>query len=371
MIDLDEDNSILVMYVVSGVMESRVMRIDMKRLARDENGRALSLILLLLGCGGLILTPLLSLMSTGLTSGTIYERKMRELYAADAGVELGAWTVLYEGRTSVDDFESNSCDVTVYIQEIPWDDISQDTKDAFGLLEGDRVYFIEATATSAEGGSTVLECHFVITYTSPCEEEGYEDYSGSGNIEGGKVVVEKGDTVTGNILGGASVWNEGGFTCEGNIEGGSTVNIVGDAVFSGEGNVIEESRLFVFGDCTINANIQTGAVIYVSGNLSLSGDIQDEAIVYVGGNLDMDGSIQSCSEPSVVGVGGDLDVGGSIECDVYVDGTVTLGGSWSCGAQQLPFEDFPSNIRSDPDKLNNLQCPLALKSPSIVALGIV
>ena len=324
--------------------------------------------LLLVTVGGLILGPLLGLMGTGLESGQVYEGKTSELYAADAGVEAGIWTVFYEGETSVNDFESNDCDVTVYIEEIPWGDISQDTKDAFGLLEGDRVYYIESTATSDEDGSTVLECHYVITYTSPCEEEGYEEYSGSGNIEGGKVVVEEGDTVTGNILGGTSVWNEGGFTCTGNIEGGSTVNVAG--VFSGEGNVIDGSRLFVFGNCTLSGNIQTGAVVCVSGNLDLSGDIQDEAIVYVGGDLDMDGSIQSCSEPAVVGVGGDLDVGGSIECDVYVDGTVTLGGSWSCGAQQLPLEDFPSDTRSDPAKLNNLQCPLALRSARIVSLGI-
>jgi len=357
-------------------MDGEVMRINVNRLVRNEEGQVLRLVLMLLVVGGLIIAPLLAYMGTGLPSGTIYERKMHEYYSADAGVELGAWTVLYEGGTSVDDFESNSCDVTVYIEEIHWDDISQDTKDAFGLLEGDRVYFIESTASSRAESETTLECHFAITYTSPCEEEGYEPYPGSGDIKGGKVEVGTGETVTGNIEGdpdtkeGASVWNEGGFTCTGNILDGSTVNVVGDADFQGDGNVIDESRLFVFGDCTINANIQTGAMVYVSGNLEMTGDIQN-ATVYIGGNLNMNGSIQSCSEPAVVGVGGDLDVGGSIECDVYVDGTVTVGGSWSCGAQQLPFEDFPSDIKTDPDKLNNLQCPLALKTPRIVSLEIV
>jgi hypothetical protein len=70
------------------------MKIAVKRLRRDESGRVMELALLLLVVGGLILTPLLGLMSTGLIAGQVYETKTAELYAADAGVEDAVWKIL-------------------------------------------------------------------------------------------------------------------------------------------------------------------------------------------------------------------------------------------------------------------------------------
>ena len=53
----------------------------------------LALVLVLLVVGGLILAPLLGLMSTGLMAGQVYEKKTDELYAADAGVEDAMWRI--------------------------------------------------------------------------------------------------------------------------------------------------------------------------------------------------------------------------------------------------------------------------------------
>jgi hypothetical protein len=70
------------------------MKTIVKRVIRDQKGAAvLSLVLVLLVLGGLILTPLLGLMSTGLMSGQVYEKKTDELYAADAGVEDAVWKI--------------------------------------------------------------------------------------------------------------------------------------------------------------------------------------------------------------------------------------------------------------------------------------
>jgi hypothetical protein len=69
------------------------MKGAVKRLIRDEKGQALILALMLLAVGGLIITPLLGLMSTGLFTGEAYEIKMHELYAADAGVEDALWRI--------------------------------------------------------------------------------------------------------------------------------------------------------------------------------------------------------------------------------------------------------------------------------------
>jgi len=67
------------------------MKTTAKKVARDESGKVLILALIVLVVGGLILGPLLGLMSTGLVAGQIYERKTAELYAADAGVEDAIW----------------------------------------------------------------------------------------------------------------------------------------------------------------------------------------------------------------------------------------------------------------------------------------
>ena len=82
-IDAERDCVIL----VSSIRGGEVMEVAVKRIISDENGKVLLITLILLVVGGLILTPLLGLMTTGLAAGQVYERKMDELYAADAGVE--------------------------------------------------------------------------------------------------------------------------------------------------------------------------------------------------------------------------------------------------------------------------------------------
>jgi len=76
------------------------MKTVVKRAIEDERGAALALALVLLVIGGLILTPLLGLMSTGLLAGQVYEKKTQELYAADAGVEDAIWMIKFEPAPS-------------------------------------------------------------------------------------------------------------------------------------------------------------------------------------------------------------------------------------------------------------------------------
>jgi hypothetical protein len=66
------------------------MRETLKRLIRNEKGQAMILVLILLMIGGLVVTPALS-MSTALKAGQVYENKMYEFYAADAGIEDALW----------------------------------------------------------------------------------------------------------------------------------------------------------------------------------------------------------------------------------------------------------------------------------------
>ncbi len=68
----------------------------MNKLARDEKGYALIVVLILLLLGSLLIPPLLGYMTTGLKTGLVYEKKTNELYAADAGIEAGLWRIKYD-----------------------------------------------------------------------------------------------------------------------------------------------------------------------------------------------------------------------------------------------------------------------------------
>jgi len=73
------------------------MKTFVRGVIRDEKGAGvLALVLVLLVVGGLVLTPLLGLMGTGLMAGQVYEKKTHELYSADAGVEDVMWRILYD-----------------------------------------------------------------------------------------------------------------------------------------------------------------------------------------------------------------------------------------------------------------------------------
>ena len=65
------------------------MKRTLTKLIKVEKGQALILVLVLLLIGGLLITPLLAYMSTGLKVGReVYEEKMDRFYAADSGVRM-------------------------------------------------------------------------------------------------------------------------------------------------------------------------------------------------------------------------------------------------------------------------------------------
>ena len=81
------------MYHSGKIGGERKMQSIVRRTIKGEKGSVLIMVLILLVVGGLILTPLLGLMSTGLLAGKVYEKKTDELYAADAGVEDAIWRI--------------------------------------------------------------------------------------------------------------------------------------------------------------------------------------------------------------------------------------------------------------------------------------
>jgi hypothetical protein len=91
------------------------MKTIMKRTIRDEKGAVLIMVLVLLVVGGLILTPLLGLMSTGLLAGKVYEKKMYEYYAADAGIQDALWKIQHDIEIPADGYNLTVNDKYVHV----------------------------------------------------------------------------------------------------------------------------------------------------------------------------------------------------------------------------------------------------------------
>jgi len=80
-----------------GVMKMAKLRKMLTHRGKNESGQgALAIVLILLMLGAIIITPLLVFMDTGLKAGQVYESKVQEFYAADAGVEDGLWQIKYD-----------------------------------------------------------------------------------------------------------------------------------------------------------------------------------------------------------------------------------------------------------------------------------
>ena len=108
----------------------------MKRvnIIRGQKGIALGIVLILLALGGLVMTPLLLHLYTGVSSGQIYRDRMELNYAVDAGVEDGIWKADNEA-VPLDPFDYT----TVYSYSLPTQindkDVNIDIKQIW-LLDG-------------------------------------------------------------------------------------------------------------------------------------------------------------------------------------------------------------------------------------------
>jgi hypothetical protein len=163
-----EDHSNTTNVPQSGTVGGEMMKSIMKGAIRDEKGSVLIMVLILLVVGGLILTPLLGLMSTGLLAGQVYEKKMDEYYAADAGVEDAIWRIQSNNLT----FDANNCsepwqitvndrsvEVVVYREDLDPTPCGEDF-----------TYQILSTAATDDGGgtaaidsSTTIDAHIMTT----------------------------------------------------------------------------------------------------------------------------------------------------------------------------------------------------------------
>lgn len=182
------------------------MKTIMKEAIRNEKGNALTMVLVLLVVGGLILTPLLGLMSTGLVSGQIYEKKTDELYGADAGVEDACWQLIKREQDPTKVPASPEAPSLTYsLQTLNGKEVEV-TIDMIGGASGIGIYEVTSTATSVDDSETTIVSHVqtipifwnnAITSTADVRLESKSEVYG--NVMG-NVTVDKG-TVDGEIRG--------------------------------------------------------------------------------------------------------------------------------------------------------------------------
>jgi hypothetical protein len=128
------------------------MRTVVKGAIRNEKGNVLILVLILLVVGGLILTPLLGLMSTGLLAGQVYEKKTDELYAADAGVEDAIWKIQTNNLTFGTNNWSDPWDLTLNGKNVTVQVYREDLDQQPCVTE--FTYRILSIAATDDGGGT-------------------------------------------------------------------------------------------------------------------------------------------------------------------------------------------------------------------------
>jgi cytoskeletal protein CcmA (bactofilin family)/Flp pilus assembly pilin Flp len=251
------------------------MKTTVKRLIRDEKGAAMTLALLLLVLGGLVLTPLLGLMSTGLVAGQVFEKKTDELYAADAGVENAIWYLQHGGDPNdVLEFTMNGRNVTVEMEELPH------------ACHEAAIFEITSTATSADGSSTTVLADVTNLYL----------FAETGQLTEGEIIA-------------------------------TSVYAPGDLIVDNDAQI--QGHAIVVGNLVLNECSLIGGVVCVGGDLTMNAQAVVESDVYVVGNLLMMGGGLGSQ------INGDTHVRGDVEMQgkAAINGTLWGGSSVTGGVQ--------------------------------------
>lgn len=338
---------------------------------KEERGQALLLVLILLVMGSLLLPPLLSYASTGLKTGQVYEKKMHELYAADAGVLDAAWMIKnsrpasfpYSYPLSDITGEINDKDIWVTIEEI----------------EFDAEYKVTSIATGRDGVCTTIESYITSGFYSV--DFAAAALNGDMTITGGAIISSPlgpadvyanwmpagvpGEVIKGNVLLGGSKSRVDGKATATNrviIEGtqtGRATSIVENAPilefqeldtseYWDEANggdtyvnlAIGSSRSLgparIYGDLTIaSATVLTlNGTVWVDGTIYAAGSsyIQGSGTLVAGGNITFEGGsgVQPEGMPVIISTNGNITkAGGSLIYAVLYapNGTIDIRGN--------------------------------------------
>lgn len=335
-----------------------IKRFRQNKLAKNERGQVLSIVLVLLMLGSILISPTLIYASTTLISVRATRERANQLYAADAGVEDAIWqlqqttpdpnkvpdatggTKTYGNDTAypMADVNGKHLTITIYKQDSSTYRIvsnatgnnSTTTVTSYVV----RVGGLFDVAIRALNGNIFLDNNVVITDTSPTHPPYDADLSANGSISLGSNVSVNGDaTASGAVTGTSGV--------KGTATGGAPNYVapsIDTSVYETESQVITTSPVYP------PANYTNGGTI--PGNARLSGNfgLNANRALTVNGNLYIDGSLDIGSYSSLIVNGslyvngyvltfngGTLKIGGKLYVDSYLDvsnnTTLTLGGT--------------------------------------------
>ena len=268
------------------------MKTSVKRAIRDEKGSVLILVLVLLVVGGLILTPLLGLMSTGLLAGQVYEKKTAELYAADAGVEDAIWRIQSNNLTFDEDNHAHLGPLTVNGRSVQVEIYREDLDPTCGE---ELTYQILSTAATSDGGNTAaivsattVEAYLSVSYLD------FSSFLDNAIVSDNSITVHNGLNVTGNVTSGGSVTFPGGGPedVDGTVTEGAKldwpssealsayylnqvedgVHYYGDTLIDIDGADMDLGPLYIDGELEIVNSNNTPATLTLTGTVYITGD---------------------------------------------------------------------------------------------------
>jgi cytoskeletal protein CcmA (bactofilin family) len=261
---------------------------------KEEKGAVLPLALIILMVGIIVTVPFLNLTITSMASSGVYEERLFQVYAADAGIEWGIWQVRSGvtqvpegGEVALPEFLLNGLTVDVSITDM-----------------GERRFKITST------------CAGISTSTS-IEADAFVD-----SLPFGFRFIEVDATFDGGMIASGNFYIEGNAVVEGGSEITGDLYVEGDVSIAGGANIV-------------NGDIVTGGDLYVAGGSQINGDVCVEGNLVMGSEAVING---------YVNVKGNITMGGQSKIlqDAYVDGSVTLNGKAEIlGDYPLPYVECP------------------------------
>ena len=249
----------------------------------DERGSVLVLVLVLLVVGGLILAPLLGLMSTGLMAGQVYEKKTDELYAADGGVEDAIWKIQNPAEAGL----QYTCGDPPWSYDYEISDINGKHVQVHIDYLGEGTHRITSTATTDDGGNTMIEAYLAVSYVD------FSALLDNAIISYDTITIQPGTGVDGDVWlpDEEDLDNKGDI--DGDVKDSGDVQIAWPTSDQLSGYYWEDVKhLDPYPDGSIDIKYN-GAIgpLYREGDLTIkntgnSATLTLEGIIYVTGNLD-------------------------------------------------------------------------------------
>ena len=299
------------------------MKAKLERLQRtihDEGGAALAITLVLLVIGGLIVAPLLGHMGTGTLAGEAHEKKMDQLYLADAGIEYAIWHLQtggdYAETLTLDGFE----DTRVVSVDIDIEPLGSLCDNRFEIL---------STAMSSDATSTTVKTVVIdITVRWEGDETGpRRTIYGNVYVEEGGLTVNRETYITGNVI-----IDDGDMSLDHLATVAGTICVKNGSLTVNQGGAVVEGSVFVQG-----GNLELNAAVTIKGDVHVIGGEAGGGNVVLSGGARIEGSVYTLGSVTMTGgpthgtaIVGDLWAGGS---EVFVDKNPTVGGTVHVAAE--------------------------------------